>query len=241
MNLRLRLRPLRILITAGPTREYFDPIRFISNSSTGILGFALANFALKRRHRVTLISGPTYLSPPKKAKFVSVTTALEMKNAILKNLNDCDCVIMTAAVCDWRPSKFFSNKIKRGKTSPTLKLLENPDMLALAKRKSRNSRRIFVGFALETKDLVKNSYEKLRRKNLDLIVGNLVKKDKSPFGEGIKNWVIIDKEKRRIKVKSKTKSQLARIILDSVEGLCYKIIRKSRIKRIEGLILKYKF
>lgn len=221
----MSLRPLRILITAGPTREYFDPIRFISNSSTGILGFELAKSALKRRHRVTLISGPIYFSPPKKARFVSVTTALEMKNTVLKNLNNCDCVIMTAAVCDWRPAKFFGNKVKRGKGSFTLKLLENPDILALAKRKSRSSKRIFVGFALETKDLVKNSYEKLKRKNLDLIVGNLARKDKNPFGEGIKDWVIIGKDKKQIKVNSKTKSQLARIILDSVEGLCYKFIK----------------
>lgn len=217
--------PLRILITAGPTREYFDPIRFISNSSTGSLGFELAKSALKRRHRVTLISGPTYLSPPKQAKFVSVTTALEMENTVLKNLDNCDCVIMTAAVCDWRPSKFFGDKIKRGKASPALKLLENPDILALAKRKSKDAKRIFVGFALETKDLVKNSYEKLKRKNLDLIVGNLAQKSKNPFGEGIKDWVVIDKDKKQIKVNSKTKSQLARIILDSVEGLCYKFIK----------------
>lgn len=216
---------LRILITAGPTREYFDPIRFISNASTGILGFELAKSALRRGHRVTLISGPTYLSPPKKAKFISVTTALEMRDAVFKNLNNCDCVIMTAAVCDWRPSKFFGNKIKRGKRSLALRLLDNPDILALAKRKSSGSRRIFVGFSLETKALVKNSYQKLKRKNLDLIVGNLVQKGKSPFGEGLKDWVIIEKDKGQSKVNSKTKTQLARIVLDSVEGLCYKIVK----------------
>lgn len=214
------MKPLRILITAGSTREYFDPIRFISNSSTGVLGFEIAKTAINRGHRVTLISGPTYLSPPKRAKFISVVTALEMRDAVLKNLVSCSCVIMTAAVCDWRPSKFFGNKIKRGKGNFVLKLKENPDVLALAKAKSKKAGRIFVGFSLETKDLVRNSYDKLKRKNLDLIVGNLVSEGKSPFGEGIKDWVIVERDKKPIRVKSKTKTQLARIILDSVEGLC---------------------
>lgn len=216
----MSLKSLRILITAGPTREYFDPIRFISNSSTGVLGFEIAKAALKRGYRVTLISGPTYLSPPKRAKFISVVTALEMKDAALKNLANCDCVIMTAAVCDWRPSKFFINKVKRGKGSFVLKLKENPDILALAKARGRKTKRIFVGFSLETKDLVKNSYDKLKRKNLDFIVGNLIGKGKSPFGEGIKDWVIIGRDKKPMWVKSKTKTQLARIILDTIEGLC---------------------
>lgn len=214
------MRPLRILITAGPTREYFDPVRFISNPSTGILGFEVAKSALKRGHRVILISGPTYLSPPRKAKFISITTALEMKEALLKNLKNCDCVIMTAAVCDWRPAKYFSSKIKRGKGGLVLELVENPDLLALAKRESKNSKRVFVGFSLETKDLIKNSLEKLRKKNLDLIVGNLIKRDKSPFGEGSKDWVVIGKDNRYKTIKSKTKGQLARIILDTVEHAC---------------------
>lgn len=214
------MKPLRILITAGPTREYFDPIRFISNSSTGVLGFEIAKTAINRGHRVTLISGPTYLSPPKRAKFISVVTALEMKDAVLKNLVSCDCIIMTAAVCDWRPSKIFSNKIKRGKGNFVLELKENPDILALAKAKSAKAKRIFVGFSLETKDLIKNSYDKLKRKKLDIIVGNLVSEGKSPFGEGIKDWVIIGKDRKLAQIKSKTKTQLARIILDSVEGLC---------------------
>jgi len=214
------LKPLRILITAGPTRECLDPIRFISNSATGSLGFEIAKTALRRGHHVTLISGPTYLPPPKKAKFISVVTALKMKDAVLRNLADCDCVIMTAAVCDWRPSKFFSNKIKRGKRRFTLKLIENPDVLAIARRKSRGTKKIFVGFSLETKDLVKNSYGKLRKKKLDLIVGNLISKGKSPFGEGTKDWIIIGKDKKLIQLKSKTKTQLARILLDSIGGLC---------------------
>ena len=216
----MSLKPLRILITAGPTRECLDPIRFISNSATGSLGFEIAKTALRRGHHVTLISGPTYLPPPKKAKFISVVTALKMKDAVLRNLADCDCVIMTAAVCDWRPSKFFSNKIKRGKRRFTLKLIENPDVLAIARRKSRGTKKIFVGFSLETKDLVKNSYGKLRKKKLDLIVGNLISKGKSPFGEGTKDWIIIGKDKKLIQLKSKTKTQLARILLDSIGGLC---------------------
>ncbi|KPK39635.1 MAG: hypothetical protein AMJ78_08205 [Omnitrophica WOR_2 bacterium SM23_29] len=184
------------------------------------MGFEIAKTALRRGHHVTLISGPTYLPPPKKAKFISVVTALKMKDAVLRNLADCDCVIMTAAVCDWRPSKFFSNKIKRGKRRFTLKLIENPDVLAIARRKSRGTKKIFVGFSLETKDLVKNSYGKLRKKKLDLIVGNLISKGKSPFGEGTKDWIIIGKDKKLIQLKSKTKTQLARILLDSIGGLC---------------------
>lgn len=226
-------RPLRILVTAGPTREYLDPVRFISNPSTGTMGFEIARQARRRGHKVTLICGPTYLLPPRGARLISVETAIQMKEAVEKYFPRCNCLIMAAAVSDWRPSKRSSEKIKRSGASGTkkvsLELVENPDILKQVSR--RKGRRILVGFALETEALMENARQKLLRKNLDFIVANGMKvgpaswpaplpdrqAGRGPFGDKRLTAVIISKDGTAIHIKNSPKSKVAKILLDLIK------------------------
>jgi phosphopantothenoylcysteine decarboxylase/phosphopantothenate--cysteine ligase len=161
---------MRILVTAGPTREPLDPVRFLSNASSGRMGYAAASAAARRGHEVILVSGPVAQDPPEGVTVVSVTTALEMLDACLRNFLRADALIMTAAVCDWRPAEFSEQKLKKDKADRVLRLVPNPDILAtLAADKGE---RIVVGFALETDDPLTRAREKLERKNCDLLVLN---------------------------------------------------------------------
>lgn len=161
---------LRFLITAGPTREFLDPIRFISNRSSGKMGYALARAARRLSAHVTLVSGPVTLNVPVGVDFVPVVTAQEMADAVLSRFDEVDVVIMTAAVCDFRPRRVAARKIKKTGFAGVLELAPTVDILAaLGKRKHGQ---LLVGFAAETDALEANAREKLRRKNLDLIVAN---------------------------------------------------------------------
>jgi phosphopantothenoylcysteine decarboxylase/phosphopantothenate--cysteine ligase len=163
------VKPLRFLITAGPTREFLDPIRFISNRSSGKMGYAIARAAC-RQGKVTLVSGPVALKPPTGVTLVPVTTAQEMADTVWKHFATVDVVIMTAAVCDFRPRRIAPNKIKKAGFTGTLELVPTVDILAtLGKHKHRQW---LVGFAAETNNLLTNATEKLQRKHLDLIVAN---------------------------------------------------------------------
>jgi phosphopantothenoylcysteine decarboxylase/phosphopantothenate--cysteine ligase len=161
---------VRFLITAGPTREFFDPIRYISNRSSGKMGYAIAGAALSVSSQVTLVSGPTALTPPKGVEFISVTTAQEMAEVVWSRFSDVDICIMAAAVCDFRPKKMAAGKIKKTSFSGTLELEQTPDILAELGRRKKSQ--ILVGFAVETDDLEKHAREKLIRKGLDFIVAN---------------------------------------------------------------------
>ncbi|MBN1445597.1 MAG: phosphopantothenoylcysteine decarboxylase [Candidatus Omnitrophica bacterium] len=161
---------MKILISAGPTREYIDPVRFISNPSTGKMGYLIAEECLKKGHSVVIVSGPTHLKPPGKARLLRVETAEEMRKEILKRFPKADALIMTAAVSDWRPAKKHRGKLKR-KKAWELKLVPNPDILKEAVRIKRKNQTV-VGFALETSDILKNAGEKLKEKKLDLIVAD---------------------------------------------------------------------
>ncbi len=207
---------MRILITAGPTREFIDPVRFISNSSTGFFGYEIAKAAVRRGHKVTLISGPTFFVAPKGVKFVSVITALEMRTAVNKFYPSSDCLIMSAAVVDYRPAAPVGKKIKKAKNQLTIKLKKNPDILLEAGKKK--GKRILVGFALETENLIANAKEKLRRKNLDFIVAASLRGKNDPFGDKKAHFVIID---RRGKVKNVAcaKRKLSNIIIDKTESI----------------------
>lgn len=161
----------RVVVTAGPTQEYIDPVRFISNRSSGKMGFALAEAALWAGADVTLISGPTTLTPPEGVRFRAVRTAEEMAQAVRECWNETDVLVMAAAVSDYRPAETAEHKIKKeGGRWLTLKLEKTPDILAWAGENKGN--RFLVGFAVETRDEIPNALEKLRRKNLDLIVLN---------------------------------------------------------------------
>lgn len=206
----------KILITAGPTRERIDGVRFISNFSTGVMGYELAKAAVKRGLEVTLISGPTALLPPEGARFVSVEAAREMENAVRRNFKACDCLFMAAAVSDFRPDKEARGKIRK-KKALTLRLVENPDILKKITRDK--DKRIVAGFALESGNVIKNAQKKLKKKNLDFIVANRLSKEKPPFGAGAADVVIIDRYGEKIRIKNAPKRKIAEGLLDKANSL----------------------
>ena len=162
---------MRLLITAGPTREPLDPVRFLSNRSSGKMGYALAEAAAARGHEVTLISGPVALPPPKAVQIVRVVTAADMLAAVKLHLKKCDALIMAAAVADWRPVRVAKRKMKKGGAQRlTLELKRTPDILKTIA--SLKGQKIFVGFAAETHNVAAEARRKLREKNLDMIVAN---------------------------------------------------------------------
>ena len=201
----------RILVTAGPTREKIDPVRYISNYSTGMIGYKIANAARSRGLSVTLVSGPTLLTPPKGVKLISVESAEDMRAAVMKFIKKADCVIMTAAVADWRPRYSARRKMKKPGIR-NIELVENPDILAEVGRLKK--KKIAVGFALETENLEKNALKKLKDKNLDIIVANRLTPKKNVFGDNALDVVIIDRFGNRTRIFNKRKSKLAKIILD---------------------------
>ena len=180
----------RLLITAGPNHEPLDPVRYISNRSSGKMGYALARLGVRRGAQVTLISGPTSLAPPAGVRMISVQTAAEMRQAVLKEFRKATAVLMAAAVADFHPEKFARKKIKRGEGTLKLNLKPNPDILReLGMRKNG---RILIGFAAETESLVANAKKKLRDKNLDLIVANNVTEIGSGFDGDTNKAAILD-------------------------------------------------
>jgi phosphopantothenoylcysteine decarboxylase/phosphopantothenate--cysteine ligase len=161
---------VRVLVTAGPTREYIDAVRFISNPSSGKMGFACARAAARAGHAVTLVTGPVALPDPPDLRTIRVVSAEDMYRAVMKAYPKTDAVIMTAAVGDYRSVKRFSGKLKKSAGTLTLKLVRTRDILkALGKRKGR---RILVGFALEVQDAVHEALLKYKKKNLDYVVLN---------------------------------------------------------------------
>lgn len=159
---------MRVLITAGPTREFLDDVRFLSNPSTGAMGFACAEAAARAGHRVTLVTGPSALPDPRGVDVVRVTGALEMRAAAMKAYASCGAVIATAAVSDYRPARRLKGKMKKGPARMSLDLVRTPDILGEMGR--RKGERILIGFALETKDETANALAKLAAKKLDHVV-----------------------------------------------------------------------
>lgn len=206
-------RRFSILVTAGPTREKIDPVRFISNYSTGVFGYEIAKEARRRGVEVTLVSGPVALKRPRGVKFISVESAVDMMKVLRREIKRADCLIMAAAVSDWRVLKKSGNKIKRGDGAKELKLVENPDILSSL---DRGKNKIFVGFALETENLEKNALKKLKEKRLDIIVANMLGGGKEAFGDNLTNILIIDRFGGIKKASGMTKKGLAKIILDKV-------------------------
>ena len=170
---------MKILITAGPTREHLDPVRFLSNRSTGKMGFALAQAAAERGHTVTLVAGPVSLPTPEGVARVDVVSAVEMLKAVRRLLPEHDALVMTAAVADWRPRQASATKLKKSEMRPVIELEPNPDILkTVAPLKGR---RMFVGFAAETGDPLAEARRKLAAKGLDLIVANDVAQPDAGF------------------------------------------------------------
>lgn len=211
------LSTVAILITAGPTREAIDPVRYISNPSTGKMGYALAKAAEQRGARVTLISGPTQAIEPLNVRLVKVTSASEMAEAVFSHLNDCQVVIKAAAVSDYRPKSAAAHKIKKDRDQIVLELEKSQDILkAIGQRQNRP---ILVGFAAETQDLTKHATIKLAEKNLDLIVGNLIGPADSGFQADTNRVTFFHRDGRIEALEKMSKSDVADQILDRVRQL----------------------
>jgi phosphopantothenoylcysteine decarboxylase/phosphopantothenate--cysteine ligase len=163
---------MNIIITAGPTREPIDPVRFFSNYSSGKMGYALARAAVKKGAQVTLISGPTSLPLPPGVKLIKVNTAREMHKAVMAKIKHCDIFIAAAAVEDYRPEKIVKHKVKKTKDSLTIKLVKNPDVLAAVAALPNPP--FTVGFAAETEKVLANAKQKLKEKKVNMIIANKV-------------------------------------------------------------------
>lgn len=171
MYSRRRRRKFQFLITAGGTREYIDPVRFISNASSGKMGYCLAQSAVLAGYDVILITAPTNLNAPKGATVIEVESASEMFDAVKDKFGECDCLIMTAAVSDYTPAKPARKKIKKSPGSITLKLKPTQDILKWAGAHKKQNQ-VVIGFALEDRDIKKGAERKMRDKNLDMIIAN---------------------------------------------------------------------
>lgn len=202
----------KFLVTAGPNREPIDPVRYISNRSSGKMGYALARAALRRGAEVTLVSGPTALTAPPGARLVAVTTAAELRAAVLDEFDRSTAVVMAAAVSDYHAETVAGKKLKRGKAPVVIRLAPNADILKELGEKKDG--KILIGFAAETEDLAANAELKLREKNLDMIVANNVAEAHSGFDGDTNIATIIDRNGAVRALPLMTKDELADRIFD---------------------------
>jgi phosphopantothenoylcysteine decarboxylase/phosphopantothenate--cysteine ligase len=206
-----------VLVTAGPTVEDVDPVRFVSNRSTGRMGYRLAEAARDRGASVTLVSGPTALPAPSGVETVPVRSAEQMKEAVLSRAADQQVIVMAAAVADYRPAAPLPSKLKKRAGGLTLDLVRTPDILQALGRSGGG--RLLVGFAAETEDLIDNARRKLREKSLDLVVANDVSGEGSGFASEHNQAVLIDAGGGEQELPSLTKRELADRIWDRVVAL----------------------
>jgi phosphopantothenoylcysteine decarboxylase/phosphopantothenate--cysteine ligase len=212
------LQGIRVLVSAGPTREPIDPVRFISNRSTGRMGYALARRAADRGADVTLVSGPVELERPADMAVIDVVTAREMNNAVQAALPDSDWLLMSAAVADFAPSSAQENKIKKsGKDGMSIDLVRNPDILREAA--VLKGHRLYAGFAAETENVLESAGEKLAAKGLDMIVANDVSREDTGFASEDNQGTIIDSLGKTVQIPKMTKDQMADRILDHALSL----------------------
>ncbi len=211
------LKSKTVLITAGSTREFLDPVRFLSNRSSGKMGYEIAEEALRRGAEVILISGPGSLIPPLGAEFIRIQTADEMEEKVVKHFDKVDIVIMAAAVSDFKFAERASQKIKKQSLLNEVKLTRTRDILEkLGKRKGN---KILIGFAAETENIADNARKKMKQKNLDLIVTNDVSKEDIGFESDFNQVGIIFPNGRTIHTEKKSKFEISQIILDEIEGI----------------------
>lgn len=209
------LKGEKVLVTAGPTCERIDPVRFVSNFSSGKMGYAIARAARNRGAKVTLVSGPTCLAPPCGVETVRVTSAVEMRDEVLRRAEAATIVIKAAAVSDYRPEKTVDKKIKKEETADmVLRMEKNPDILAELGRIKQDQ--LLVGFAAETFDLIENAREKLQRKNLDLIVANDVTEEGAGFDVDTNIVRFVFPDGRVEELPCMSKADVAERLLDTV-------------------------
>jgi len=209
---------MRLLITAGPTREPIDPVRYLSNRSSGKMGYALATAALAKGHQVVLISGPVSIPAPKGASLVRVGTALEMHDAVAAAIHEADAAIFCAAVADYRVAKVAEQKIKKTGDTLTLTLVKNPDILGSA-RSVFGFRGLLVGFAAETEKLAEHATEKLHRKGCDLLVGNDVSRTDIAFDRDENEVELFYGDGRHESLALASKSEIAAMVIGCIERL----------------------
>ncbi len=203
---------MKILVSAGPTREKIDPVRFLSNASSGKMGYAIAAEAARRNHEVVLISGPVALPTPEKVRRIDVGSAAEMFAAVAAEFPSCDCLIMAAAVADYRVAMPSAEKLKKLPGELVLKLERTTDILfEMGKRKKAGQ--TLVGFAAESADLLHYAQEKLARKNLDWIAANLLS---DGFGTDDNRIVLISRDGSQVKLGPAPKAEIARQMLDAI-------------------------
>ncbi len=208
------LKGKRFLVTAGPTYEKIDPVRIITNPSSGKMGYALAEELLRRGGEVILVSGPTHLQPPFGVEILKVESTEEMKNEVMKNLERVDAVIMAGAPADFRPKISLSQKAKK-ESIKYLELERTPDILE--EIKERKGKRLVVGFSAETSDLEENAKKKMISKGMDIVVANDVSKRDIGFGSDFNEVIIMDRKGNRIFTEMKSKKEIAKIIVDFIE------------------------
>lgn len=209
---------LRVLVTAGPTQEAMDPVRFLSNHSTGKMGYALAEAARRRGAQVTLVSGPVALERPRGIEFVPVTSAREMYDAVMGALDKQDMVIKAAAVGDYRPASMADDKLKKSDDDLSVRLVRNPDILqAIGER--RRPDQVICGFSMETRDLIENSSAKLRKKNCDVIVANNLRTEGAGFGTDTNVVTLLFRDGTREGVPIMGKDMLSDLLLDRLLAL----------------------
>lgn len=204
---------MKLVVTAGPTREWIDPVRFLSNPSTGRMGFAVATAAARRGHEVTLVAGPVALPTPKGVRRINVTTAREMLAATEAAVLGADAFVATAAVADWRPAKTAASKLKKREMSSVLRLVRNPDILKTV------SCRVKVGFAAETDDVLAEAARKCREKHLAFIVANDVTEKGSGFGTTTNRVTFVYPDGARRALPLLSKRRVATEIVRAVEGI----------------------
>ena len=215
------LKGKRILITAGPTVESIDPVRYLTNRSTGKMGYAIAKIAASRGADVTLVSGPTNIEPPSNIKkLVKVQSAKDMYNAIIDNFDENQVIIKSAAVADYKPKNYCNKKIKKSNDDLVIELDRNKDIAYEIGKIKKD--KILVGFAAETNDLIENAKRKVEKKNLDFIVANDLTEEGAGFGTDTNIVKIIDREGNISKYPQMKKDEVAGVILDKVKSLLEK-------------------
>ncbi len=210
------LAGLTVMVTAGPTREEIDPVRFISNHSSGKMGYALARAARLRGARVILVSGPVSLPAPHDVEMVRVTSAAEMHTAVMAHAAACDVIIKAAAVADYRPAARSGGKLKKNSDTLTLELVKNQDILSDLGQLEK--RPFLVGFAAETSDLEEHALLKLDKKNLDMIVANDISQPDAGFDVDTNRALLLFRDGSRIESRLLSKQELAGLILDQLAG-----------------------
>jgi phosphopantothenoylcysteine decarboxylase/phosphopantothenate--cysteine ligase len=215
---------VRIVVTAGPTREPIDPVRFISNRSSGKMGYAIAQAAIEQAHAVTLISGPVCLVPPKNARVVQINTSDELRDAIFAALDNCDVLVMCAAVSDYRPASISARKLPKQRGRFALELAPTTDILAAVSQRERDY--LVVGFAAETHDLEANARKKLAAKNCDMIVANDVSRTDSGMDSDENELVIFPRDGESRRIAHAQKKIIARELMKIICDQARKVLTK---------------